>query len=61
MRDTETQSTAGQSGEAAEGGRKRLTYLFILIDIHQIESSNVPVVGITDIISLVCNVIINYK
>lgn len=46
MRDSETQSTAGQSEEE----RERLSYLFVLCDIHRIKGNNVSVTDATDIV-----------
>lgn len=50
MRDTETQSTAGQSEEEIQRERDRLSYLFVLGDIHQIKENNVSVIAVIDIL-----------
>ena len=50
MRDTETQSTAGQSEEQIERWRDRLSYLFVLADIHRMKGNNVSVRAVIDIL-----------
>lgn len=50
MRDTETQSTAGQSEEEIQRERDRLTYLFVLCDIHRMKGNNVSVIAVIDIL-----------
>lgn len=49
MRDTETQSTAGQSEEQIQWERDRLSYLFVLWDIHRIKGNYVSVAAVIDI------------
>lgn len=50
MRDTETQSTAGHSEEEIQRERDRLTYLFVLGDIHRMKGNNVSVIAVIDIL-----------
>lgn len=50
MRDTETQSTAGQRGEERERERDRLSHLFVLWDIHRIKGNNVSVIAVIDVL-----------
>lgn len=46
MRDSETQSTAGQCEEE----RERLSYLRVHCDIHRIKGNNVQAIDATDIV-----------